>query len=87
MAIRQRDYEMGEIMTLTEIKNAVDRGEKVFYRHDGSIVEKVFYTDTQVHDYHIVYKRNDFRVCLTWKDGITMNGKEEDFFIGDTCEQ
>jgi len=70
-------------MTLNEIKKAVDQGKSVIYRHDGSIVEKVFYTDTQEHDYHIVYKRNDFRVCLNWKDGVTMNGNEEDFYIKD----
>jgi hypothetical protein len=69
-------------MTLEEIKTAVDQGKKVFYSNDGSIVERVFYTDTQEHDYHIIYKRNDFRVCLNWKDGRTMNGREEDFYLG-----
>ncbi len=32
-------------------------------------------------DYNIVCTHNEYAIGLTRTDGITMNGKEEDFFI------
>lgn len=65
-------------MTLQEIKDALKAGKRVHWSHKGYVVEK----DGFDH-YHIICLHNDYCVGLTWLDGVTMNGKEEDFFIGE----
>jgi hypothetical protein len=62
-------------MTLDEIKAAVDAGKKVHWSHAGYIVHKA------AGDYLITCTGNQHTIGLTWLDGVTMNGKEEDFFI------
>lgn len=60
-------------MTLTEIKQAISEGKKVYWSNLA---------------YQVVYKNNDYLIkhengsCigLTWADDTTLNGKEEDFF-------
>lgn len=72
-------------MTLDEIKAAVDRGETVCWSHDGYVVEK--WQPTQLHPegtYEIVYLRNRHAIGLTWLDGVTMNGRPEDFYVKGT---
>ena len=64
-------------MTLQEIKTALDNGLKVYHQHEGYPVIK-----DKIGQYLITYKYNDWAICLTWKDGVTMNGKEEEFFLG-----
>jgi hypothetical protein len=62
-------------MNLQEIKKAVDEGLTVNWRSENYVVEKIGTT------YNIVCNSNNHVWGLTWKDGITMNEKENDFFI------
>lgn len=64
-------------MTLQEIKTAVDAGKTVHWANTGYTVIKDVYGD-----YLIVFHHNQSTIGLTWQDGVTMNGKPEDFFIG-----
>ena len=62
-------------MNLNEIKKAVDNNENVYWSNKGYQVKK--YNN----DYYIVFSANQNMIGLTWADNITINGKEEDFFI------
>jgi len=64
-------------MTLTEIKQAVDAGKKVYWKTLRYEVVK------SKDDYSIVCESTGSYIGLTWTDGVTLNGKEEDFFIND----
>jgi hypothetical protein len=61
-------------MTSQEIKDAVDNGKTVQY---GSGYEVIKFKN----DYFIRCRSNAYTIGLTWSDGVTLNGKEEDFFI------
>lgn len=65
-------------MTLEEIKANVLAGKKVYW---SNLAYEV------VHDkydqWFIVCTLNDHAIGLTWRDGVTLNGKEEEFFIGE----
>lgn len=63
-------------MTLPEIVSAVQQGKTVYY---GSCSYIVVYDLEQ--GYFIHSKSNNHRIGLTWEDGRTLNGKEENFFI------
>ena len=61
-------------MTLEEIKQAIADGKTVHWSHEGYVVTK----------HHLIHcLSNDSCIGLTHQDGITMNGKEEDFFLGE----
>lgn len=62
-------------MTLSEIKQAIESGHNVHWSHDGYEVIKDQY------GYLICCKSNQSCIGLTHRDGITLNGKESDFFI------
>ncbi len=62
-------------MTLQEIKDAVTEGKTVCWAQDNYIVEN------WKNGLHIVCQNNKNAIGLTHKDGITMNGNEEDFYI------
>ena len=62
-------------MKVQEIKKAVDEGKTVCWSHEGYEVQKPF------SEYLVVCLSNQSCIGLTWKDGVTMNGKEEQFFI------
>jgi hypothetical protein len=62
-------------MTLSEIKEAVDAGSKVYYKNESYVVEK------DRGGYDIVSLGTGHRIGLVWMDGMTMNGEEEDFFV------
>lgn len=68
-------------MTVEEIKAAVDAGKKVYCGNRGYVVEK--WAD----GYNIVFKANNHAIGLTWKDGVTLNAKEEDFFTDENQQQ
>lgn len=76
-------------MTLNEIKEAVKEGKTVCWKQSNYTVEHSVGTmlnqDTMKHEptesYDIVCSSNDHRIGLTWTDNVTMNGKEEDFYI------
>lgn len=62
-------------MTLTEIKAAVERGETVFWANKGYRVVK----DT-IGQWFVIHSGGHC-IGLTWNDGVTMNGKESEFFV------
>lgn len=75
-------------MTLEEIKSSVDSGVKVFWQQNNYEVQKTegksLNTDTMewepTSSYDIVCTTNGHRIGLTWRDGVTLNAKEEDFY-------
>lgn len=68
-------------MTLIEIKTAVDAGKRVCWANVGYEI---------VHDscdqWLIWCRSNDNYIGLTHSDDVTMNGREDQFFIDDTVE-
>lgn len=67
------------MMTLEQIKAAVDAGKKVCHMSTAYIVRK------WSNGYHIFCTFNDYAIGLTHQDGVTMNGKPEDFYIFKTA--
>ena len=65
-------------MTLDEIKAAVNAGKCVCWANTGYQVVR----DT-ADQWLIRCTDNDSCIGLTWRDGVTINGKPEDFFIDD----
>lgn len=63
-------------MTVNEIKAAVDAGKQVFWSNLNYRVIK-----DQIGEYLIHSKCNDHYIGLTWRDGTTLNGREDEFFI------
>jgi hypothetical protein len=63
-------------MTLNEIKKAVDDGKQVHWANSGYVVIKSY------GDYLITHHSGNC-IGLTWKDGVTLNGKESQFFINE----
>lgn len=63
-------------MTLQEIKDAVDAGEDVCWSNFAYKVVK-----DNIGQYLIKFIPNNHCIGLTWKDGVTLNGKEDEFFI------
>ena len=62
-------------MNLEQIKKAIEMGERVYWEHTGYEVLK-----DSVNKYFI--KHYDGHIIgLVWDDGVTINGKEDDFFI------
>lgn len=62
-------------MTLQEIKDAIEAGKKVYWSNKGYVVHKA-----TSGEYLITFTSNQSTIGLTHRDGVTMNGKEEDFF-------
>lgn len=65
----------GNDMDLGQIKAAVESGKTVHWNNENYVVEKV---DGQ---WLIVSKVNDYKIGLTWSDGVTLNGYLHDFYI------
>ena len=63
-------------MNLEEIKRAVDSGLSVCWSHEGYDVLK-----NDKGWYYVKCNGNNHIIGLTWRDGVTMNGEECDFFI------
>lgn len=66
-------------MTLQEIKEAVDNGKRVCLGNSRYPVIK-----DDIGQYMIgcdVESRKPYYIGLTWQDGVTLNGREEDFYI------
>lgn len=67
-------------MTLEQIKQAVKEGKTVCWTNQGYIVKHN--TNALGEESWIIsFTPNGHAIGLTWMDGVTMNGKEEDFFI------
>lgn len=62
-------------MTLKEIKQALSEGKQVRWSNELYKVHKAY------DQYLITCTSNEYTIGLTWKDGVTMNGKESDFYI------
>lgn len=65
-------------MTLQEIKQAIEDGKRVFWSNRAYEVIK----DSKG-QYLIVCSINNHAIGLTWLDGVTLNGREDEFFIGE----
>lgn len=63
-------------MTLNQIKAAIENGEQVFCGNLNYPVIK----DCKG-QYLITCKTTNYCIMLTWMDGVTLNDKEENFFI------
>lgn len=68
-------------MTLNEIKAAVDAGKHVFWSNFNYEVIK------SSDEYLIHSKCNNHYIGLTWRDGTTLNGREDEFFVYQTNEK
>lgn len=63
-------------MNLHEIKQAVEAGLPVHWSNDGYKVIK-----DKIGQFLVIFEPNQSCIGLTWKDGVTLNGKESDFYI------
>ncbi len=75
-ALINKEIDAGE-MDLQEIKAAVDAGLEVHWMNDGYRVIK-----DRIGQYLIEFTPNGSIIGLTWTDGVTMNGKPSEFYIG-----
>lgn len=62
-------------MTLTQIKAAVESGQRVFWVHEGYEVIK-----DNIGQWLIICHANQYCTGLTWQDGVTVNGEPDQFF-------
>lgn len=72
-------------MTLQEIKDAVEAGKTVHWATKAYTVLKDNLRDG-THQWLIAYnhgKRDANYIGLTWTDNVTVNGRPEQFFIGE----
>ena len=66
-------------MTLQEIKDVVRNGRKVHW--SSKSYEVILHNFTSGEEQWLIkFIPNGHCIGLTWEDGVTMNGKEEDFF-------
>tara|TARA_R110002050_G_scaffold238498_2_gene374573 strand:+ start:256 stop:624 length:369 start_codon:yes stop_codon:yes gene_type:complete len=63
-------------MNLAQIKAAIAEGKTVHWSNELYVVE-----GKDLNNLSIVCTSNNHTIGLTWLDGETLNGKEEDFFI------
>lgn len=63
-------------MTLDQIKAAVEAGKTVHWANDVYVVIK-----DKLGQWFIQCVPNKHYVGLTWRDGITLNGEPEEFYI------
>ena len=63
-------------MNLQQIKQAISEGKKVYW--SSTLYEVI---KDRIGQYLIRCKSNGYCIGLTWSDGITLNGKEKDFFV------
>jgi hypothetical protein len=63
-------------MTLDEIKYAVKNGKTVHWANEGYIVCR-----DSLDQWNIICTQNNNCIGLTHKDGITLNGSPDEFFI------
>jgi len=64
-------------MNLEQIKAAVMAGKTVHWMNDGYVV-----AEDSLGQWFIVCISNDSAIGLTWLDGVTLNGKQDQFYIG-----
>ena len=64
-------------MNLEQIKQAIARGDKVHWSNSAYDV-----ICDKLGQYLIRCNLNDSCIGLTWRDGVTMNGDEDEFYLG-----
>ena len=64
-------------MTAQEIKDCTDEGYVVYW------ASPAYHVEIWAGKYVIAHQENRHAIGLVWKDGVTLNGKEEDFYIGE----
>ena len=69
-------------MNLEEIKQAVETGHRVFWKANAYEVIK-----GSIGQWIIYCHFNQSCIGLTWRDGVTMNGDETEFFICNDCSR
>jgi hypothetical protein len=69
-------------MTLVEIKTAVRAGKAVHWAHEGYRVCLHHFKDGR-EQWLITCTSNQSSIGLTWRDGMTMNGSPDQFFIAE----
>lgn len=62
-------------MTLEKIKAAVRFGLTVYYQTTAYVVEEY------AGQWYIYCAATNHRIGLTYRDGVTLNGKPSDFFV------
>jgi hypothetical protein len=65
-------------MTLQEIIQAMKEGKTIHWGNEGYTIVG---NPNEVNSLLIKCGFNGHCIGLTWLDGVTMNGKEEDFFV------
>ena len=68
-------------MTLQEIKTAVEAGQTVCWASEIYRVVK-----DRLGQWLIVCGHNEYTIGLTWRDGVTMNGSPNEFFIDEEAQ-
>ena len=66
-------------MTLQEIQAAVMAGQTVHWASTAYVVKYA----SAIDEFLIYCLLNETSIGLTWKDGVTMNGKEDQFFVAE----
>ena len=69
-------------MNLEEIKANVESGQTVHWASQAYRVIK-----DNVGQWLIQCDINGYCIGLTWRDGVTMNGKESQFFVGTASQE
>jgi len=64
------------IMNVEEIKRAVDSGKRVYSGNKNYVV-----ICDSIGQYLIKCTFNDSCIGLTWKDGVTLNGDPDEFWV------
>ena len=67
------------LMTVFEIKSAVEEGKQVFWSNSLYKVVK----DDDSGEFRIVCAMNGSAIALTWSNGLTLNGDPNEFYIGE----
>lgn len=62
-------------LTSKQIKKAVDNSQIVHWANNGYTVKR-----SNKGDYYIQHHSGSY-IGLTWLDGVTLNGKPEEFYI------
>ena len=68
-------------MELAEVKTAVLAGKTVHWASSAYVVTHA--GDDAHRGFCIVCTLNDSAIGLTWRDGVTMNGDAEDFYVAE----
>lgn len=69
-------------MNLQEIKAAVESGKTVHWSNSLYVVVK-----DRIGQWFVKCTSNNHHIGLTHTDGVTMNGKPEEFYIAETTSQ